>query len=74
MLLDVHRVIAYLKKPFFKPFIDHCAKQRRENQDSAVLGVIYKLLANLLYSRCIMDQRKYSVTSRSVGTSDISNE
>ena len=74
MLLDVHRVIVYMKRPFFKPFIEHCAKQRRENRDNAVLNAIYKLLANSLYGRCIMDQRKYSVTSRLVRASDISKE
>ena len=73
-LLDVHRVISYSKKAIFKPFIDHCTERRMENLDNAVLNATYKLLSNLLYGRCIMDQRKYNLNSRLVKRSQISKE
>ena len=71
---NVHRVILYSKKPFFKAFIDHCTEQRMRNLDNAVLNAIYKLLSNSLYGRCIMDQRKYNLTARLVDESQIKSE
>ena len=73
-LTDVHRVISYSKKPIFKPFIDHCTKRRMENINNAVLNKTYKLLANALYGRCLMDQRKYNLNSRLVDRSQIKEE
>ena len=70
----VHRVIRYSKKPFFKPFIDHCAEQRMKNLDTPVLNAIYKLLSNSLYGRTIMDYRKYSTVARLCSEAEINQE
>ena len=73
-LTGVHRVISYSKKPFFKTFIDHCTERRIQNLENSVLNATYKLLANSLYGRCIMDQRRYNLNSRLVQKSQISKE
>ena len=70
----VHRVIRYSKKPFFKPFIDHCAEQRMKHLDTPVLNAIYKLLSNSLYGRTIMDYRKYTTIARLCSESEINQE
>ena len=74
IVTDVHRVIRYSKKPFFKPFIDHCAEQRMKNIDKPVLNAIYKLLGNSLYGKTIMDTRKYSTISRLCSEDEINKE
>ena len=70
-LTEVHRVITYNKKPYFRPFIDYCLEMRNKHKDDPVQNQYFKLLANSLYGRCIMDPRRYNTTSVVVSTKDL---
>ena len=65
-LTDVHNVIQYSQKPFFKPYITHCINQRKRHHDSHVMKNLYKLLANALYGKTIQSDRKYNTFNKIV--------
>ena len=73
-LIDIHRVIRFSQKPYFKPFIEHCARKRRENLNDPVLNKCYKLLMNSLYGRTIMDVLKYNLDTKLVTEENINAE
>ena len=65
-LTDVHNVIQYSQKTFFKPYITHCINQRKRHHDSHVMKNLYKLLANALYGKTIQSDRNYNTYNKIV--------
>ena len=70
-LVETHRVISFDQKQIFKPYIDHCVQRRKKEKNKPILNRMYKLLANSLYGRTILNDRKYNTNTRLYHRADL---
>ena len=65
-IIKIHKIVSFKQKPLFKDYITHCIEQRRKYKNVPALANTYKILANALYGKTIMDSQKYSSYSKIV--------
>ena len=59
VMTKVHRVIRYLQKPIFAPYIEHCVEKRKQFKHIAILSNLYKLLTNCIFGKSCQNERNF---------------
>jgi len=56
-LIRIHRIVSFDQRPFMRPFIEYCDKQRKKATTDFESG-LFKLFANIFYGKTVENVRK----------------